>query len=155
MSVRSSERHPVPQDEGVQKTAIVLVLAALLSGCGGGDSTDGAKSGSSGQNGAPGATVTLSPQAAMAQAMADVNQVAPKLQAYFAAHGYPTDLAGVAKSMTEAGLYMDPSDALASYKFDPKTKQWTMCVQNDNGAWASFDTGSIGGHGTSGGCPQS
>jgi hypothetical protein len=145
----------VPQDERVKKTAIVLLLAALptlLSGCGGGDSKDGAKPGAG--NNAPDATATLSPQAAMAQAMADVNQVAPKLQAYFAAHGYPTDLAGLAKSMTEAGLYMNPSDALASYKFDPKTKQWTMCVENDNGAWASFDTGSIGGHGTSGGCPQ-
>ena len=140
----------------MKKTAIVLVLAALpalLSGCGGGDSQSTAKSGP--PAGRTGATVALSPQAAMAQAMADVNQVAPKLQAYFAAHGYPTDLAGVAKSMTEAGVYMDPSNSLAAYKFDPKTKQWTMCVQNDNGAWASFDTGSIGGHGTSGGCPQS
>jgi len=139
----------------VKKTAIIVLLAAapaLLSACGGSDSKAVKGGPPAGQTGA---SASLSPQAAMAQAMADVNQVAPKLQAYFAAHGYPTDLAGVAKSMTEAGLYMDPSNALAAYKFDPKTKQWTMCVQNDNGAWASFDTGSIGGHGTSGGCPQS
>lgn len=144
----------------MKKTAIALVLAALpalLAGCGGGDSKDANSSGSqSGKTGgAPGATVTLSPQAAQATAMADVNQVAPKLEAYFRAHGYPADLAGVAKAMTEAGLFMDPSDALATYKLNPTTKQFTLCVQNDNGAWALFDTGSIGSHGTSGGCPQS
>jgi hypothetical protein len=142
----------------VKPSALVLVLTtttALLAGCGGGKSnTDSGKpSGTTGA--APGATATLSPEAAEAIAMADVNQVAPRLGGYFAAHGYPTDLAGLAKSMTQGGLYMDPSDSLASYKFDPKTKQWSMCVQNDNGAWANYDTGSIGGHGKTGGCPKS
>jgi hypothetical protein len=139
----------------VKLPAIVLVLTttALLAGCGG-----GGKSNADAQKPGPGgaaASAALSPEAAEATAMANVSQVAPRLQAYFATHGYPTDLAGLAKSMTEAGLYIDPSNSLASYKFDPKTKQWSMCVENDNGAWASFDTGSIGGHGKTGGCPKS
>jgi hypothetical protein len=142
----------------VKLSALALVLTtttALLAGCGGGKaSTDSGKPPD--QSGAAaGASSTLSPEAAEAEAMGDVNQVAPRLQAYFAAHGYPTDLAGLARSMTQAGLFMDPSDALASYQFNPKNKQWSMCVQNDTGAWASFDTGSIGGHGKTGGCPKS
>jgi hypothetical protein len=133
--------------------ALVLTTTALLAGCGGGGKSN-ADSQKPGPNG-PAATAALSPEAAEATAMANVNQVAPRLQAYFITHGYPTDLAGLAKSMTEAGLYIDPSNSLASYKFDPKTKQWSMCVENDNGAWASFDTGAIGGHGKTGGCPKS
>jgi hypothetical protein len=141
----------------VKKTALALVLAtlpALLAGCGGSDSKDAATP-SSGSNTDPAASATLSPEAGQATAMADVNQLAPKLQAYFAAHGYPADLAGVAKAMTTAGLFMDPSDNLASYKLNAANKQFTLCVENDNGAWALFDTGSIGGHGKTGGCPQS
>lgn len=133
--------------------ALVLTTSVLLAGCGGGGKShsDSQKPGPNG----PAATASMSPEAAEATAMADVNQVSPRLQAFFVTHGYPTDLAGLAKAMTQAGLYIDPSDSLASYKFDPKNKQWSMCVQNDNGAWASFDTGSIGGHGKTGGCPKS
>jgi len=100
---------------------------------------------------------TESPAATMAMAMADLNQVAPKLEAYFKVHGYPTNIADLPKAMVAAGLYMNPSDALATYKYDAASKEFKLCVQNDSGAWASYDTSSmtIGAHGLSGGCPQS
>jgi hypothetical protein len=129
---------------------ISLVGLSLVSGCG--------SHGSS----AAGATVpvTNAPAGAstpgLTTAINDVKRVAPALQAYFRTNGYPTTLEEVAKSMPKAKLTMDPSDGLGGYTFNPATKQFVLCVENDSGAWASYEsmTGSVDQQGLKYGCPQ-
>jgi hypothetical protein len=158
----------VPQDDPVNKTAIALALVslpALLSGCGGGDTKAAATTDTTatGPDTSASAKVSAAPTSSMSPAdseklaIADVTQVAPALEAYFRVHGYPTDLEKVFESMGPAGLFMDQSDALASYTYRPSDKEFVLCVQNDSNAWASYDTApmAVVKHGQSGGCPQS
>jgi hypothetical protein len=150
----------VPQDDPVKKTALALVvsLPALVSGCGGGDDKAATPADTSGPTLVTHTTATPSASAAETErlAIADVTRVAPALESYFRTHGYPTDLEKVFQAMGPAGLFMDQTDALASYQYRASDKEFVLCVQNDSDAWASYDTApmQVVKHGQSGGCPQ-
>jgi hypothetical protein len=93
----------------------------------------------------------------LVSATGDVSRVAPALDTYYRTNGYPTTLEDVARSMPKANLTMDPTNALAGYRLDPDAKQFRLCVENDAGSWATYDTAvnGVADHGLTGGCPQS
>lgn len=127
----------------------VLSLAAL-GGC-------GSKNASADASLAAATAASPAPAAAtLALATADVSRVAPALDTYFHTNGYPATLEEVARTMPKANLTMDPADALAGYHLDAAAKQFRLCVENDSGAWATYNTAStnVDDHGLTGGCPK-
>jgi hypothetical protein len=140
-----------------------LLSLAALGGCGSKNASADASLASATGSPAPAAAALAlataaspAPAATLALATADVSRVAPALDTYFRTNGYPATLEEVAGTMPKANLTMDPADALAGYNLDAAAKKFRLCVENDSGAWATYDTSSnsVGDHGLTGGCPK-
>lgn len=85
----------------------------------------------------------------------DVTRIAPKLEQYYFAKGYPSDLKGAKASMKPAGQKVSAGNTVAGYRFDEQAREFILCIQHKSGAWATYDTApmAVGANGESGGCP--
>lgn len=86
----------------------------------------------------------------------DVAAYAVAMEQVFFGSGYPDDLAGAlvtAEKLTN--LSLSPGNVIASYRFDPETREFQLCVENPSGASATYDTEPMSTVATtdSGGCP--
>ncbi|MGQ0466251.1 MAG: hypothetical protein ACT4QG_13115 [Sporichthyaceae bacterium] len=89
-------------------------------------------------------------------ATTDVTRIAPKLEQYYFAKGYPKDLAGAKASMKPAGQAVSKGNKVAGYSYDAADREFILCIQNKSGAWATYDTAPMatGAAGEKGGCPK-
>lgn len=134
--------------------AAALLGAATLAGCGGSAESDAAAQGTTDLAATSKSSLGVSP--GLAAATADVRRVAPKLEQYYFAKGYPNDLKGAKASMKKARLTLTQGNKLGGYTFDKQAEEFVLCVQNTSGAWATYDTAPMatGATGEAGGCPK-
>ncbi|MGQ0844204.1 MAG: hypothetical protein ACT4QF_08715 [Sporichthyaceae bacterium] len=150
----------------MKRAALVLVAAlstATLAACGGSGDT-AAQTTPAVEQVAPADAELAAPAkealavagGGLASATADANRIAPKLEQYYFAKGYPTDLKGAKASMKPAGQKVSKGNTLAGYSFDKADEEFIICIQNSSGAWATYDTAPMaaGANGESGGCPK-
>ena len=128
-----------PRAALVLPATALLLTAGSVSGCtltaGGGGASDVS----------PGLTTALS----------DVERVAVALESYYRDAGYPEDLDGAIASLEPAGLELSPGNSVATYAYDADAVEFSMCVQTEDGAFATYDTApmSLRQTGETGGCP--
>lgn len=93
--------------------------------------------------------------AAVESTLADAEKLAVELEQIFFREGYPADLAGAITAAEAAGLEQSPGNTLAGYTFDAEQSEFRLCVENTDGAFATYDTRpmSMRDSGSSGGCP--
>lgn len=121
------------------------MLAAGLTGCGGGDTSKPAtQAGEPTIDSGAGAVVT------------EVSAVAPALESYYRGKTYPQSTDEVVASLGPAGVTLPPGTEVGGYTYDPDTVEFVLCLQDKDGAWASYDTAPMGvqDSGSQGGCPQ-
>jgi hypothetical protein len=141
---------------------VPLLLVIALAGCGDdandSDNRDNTDAGaiSAGPT-TPVSTPVASPSAGLTSALADVGELAPSLESYFAAHTYPRSVAEVEAALPKANLRLAQGNSIGGYSYDDKTVEFVLCVENTSGAWATYDTKPMttGSSGESGGCPAS
>lgn len=128
------------------RLATAVIALFLLAGCGDDDPASPADA-----VGTPSATST--DQGPMADL---VTEVAPQLESLYAANGYPQSLVGVAATIGPAGITLPEGVEIGSYTLDTDAQEFTICLEDTAGAWASYDTAPMGvrDSGMSGGCPQ-
>lgn len=125
---------------------LVLVAVALLTGC----------SSSDGTGVADGTTADGEASPALESALSDVESVAVALESYYRGAGYPEDVDGAVASMGPAGLSLSPGNRIATYAYDAEAVEFAMCVETEDGAFATYDTApmSLRLTGETGGCPD-
>ena len=86
---------------------------------------------------------------------AEVERLAVALEGSYRGGAYPTDVAGVLASLDGAGLEPAPGTEIGGYTYDPTAVEFVLCVQDENGVWATYDTApmSLRESGEDGGCP--
>lgn len=86
---------------------------------------------------------------------ADVETVAVSLESFYRGTPYPETAAEVIDTLAEAGLSLSPGNSIGGYVYDPATVEFTLCIERDSGAWATYDTApmTLRENGVSGGCP--
>lgn len=132
--------------------AAVAVLVLALAGCGGEDdpaTPPGGTGGSSGggvPGGSGGSDVTT-----------EVSSIAPALESAVRGTPYPQSVDEAVDSLAEAGIDLAPGTEVGGYTYDPDAVEFVLCLQDADGAWASYDTAPMGvrDSGTEGGCPTS
>ncbi len=126
--------------------ALAVLTALVLTGCG--DDEEGSS-----------APPTVAPEgAASAQdaMIAEVSTVAPTLESAYRDAPYPQTVDEVVESLTGAGVTLAPGHEVGGYAYDPDAVEFVLCLQDADGAWASYDTAPMGVRdaGDSGGCPN-
>lgn len=101
-------------------------------------------------------TTSAADSPGLQSARSDVERVAPALEQYYFAKGYPQDLAGAKESMAKAGLKLSPGNKIGGYRLDHHAQEFVLCVQHKSGAFATYDTAPMatGQTGDTGGCPK-
>jgi|GEM_PF-2703087 len=61
----------------------------------------------------------------------------------------------VVETLGDAGLTLAPGNAIAGYVYDDAAVEFTLCVESESGAWATYDTApmTLRENGAAGGCP--
>ncbi|WP_148615754.1 hypothetical protein [Nocardioides rubriscoriae] len=128
---------------GVLPAVVVLALGLGLAGCGDDESPS-----------ASGATTAPAGSGADA-VVAEVTSVAPALESYYRGGPYPQTLDEAVSTLAPAGITLSPGTEVGGYTYDPDAVEFVLCLQDADGAWASYDTAPMGvrDSGTSGGCP--
>ncbi|MGQ0629571.1 MAG: hypothetical protein ACT4P1_00900 [Sporichthyaceae bacterium] len=152
--------------------ALALVLAVgLTAGCGDGEAATPAP--------VPGAPATVpvapdsgpgpgqdtptdsgpsdgAPSAGLTSVLQDVGKLAPALESFYRGKNYPRTLKTVVASLADANVDLAPGNRIAAYRYDPAAVEFELCIQNEDGAFASYDTAPMSPvrQGESGGCPQ-
>ncbi len=140
--------HDGAMTQGIRaaRRAAVMLSATLalggLAGCGSDDD-----SGSGTGSGGAGAT-------SVEGAQAEVDRLAVALESYYRGAGYPETLDDAVASLPGAGLSATAGYTVAGYVYDPDAVEFTLCVEDADGAWATYDTApmSVRDSGDSGGC---
>ena len=129
------------------RNILVLVLAVLATSSTAGCATDG--TGVDGQDGG-------ADSGAPAAVGVEVERLAVDLEGYYRGGDYPTDVDGVLASLEGAGLEPAPGTEIGGYTYDPDAVEFVLCVQDQEGVWATYDTApmSLRESGGSGGCPS-
>ncbi|MCX6398839.1 MAG: hypothetical protein NTX33_02770 [Propionibacteriales bacterium] len=153
----------------MRRSFLALCLPVLaLTACAGNDdgaatddaSTAGPSTATTGEATTSEATTSPSPAQqdtgpSVRSVRADVETVAVSLESFYRGGEYPRDLAAVKATLADAGLELSPGNQLGSYAYDADRVEFTLCVEGDGGAWATYDTApmTIQESGASGGCP--
>lgn len=139
--------------------ALTLALSVGLTGCGGDD--EPGPSGSTSTAAAPEETDAAEPAPPPAAGSADdviaeVTEVAPELESFYRGGPYPRSVEDAVASLDAAGVSLLPGHEVGGYTYDEDAVEFVLCLQDDDGAWASYDTAPMGvrDSGTSGGCPS-
>lgn len=107
----------------------------------------------------PTTTPTKAPPSidALASVRADVESIAPQLESYYRNREYPVDLAQVRQTLVETGVTLSRGNTIGGYVYDGDAVEFTLCIQNTSGAWATYDTApmTLRDSGATGGCPAS
>ena len=95
------------------------------------------------------------PPAGADAVVAEVQQVAPALESAVRGGTYPQSVAEAEVSLAEAGLDLAAGHRVGDYVYDPDAVEFVLCLEDADGAWASYDTAPMGvrDSGGSGGCP--
>ncbi len=96
------------------------------------------------------------PSPELAAALDDVRLIAPRLEGLYRNRDYPRTLDKVIASLPEAGLELSQGNRLGAYRYDERAVEFTLCVENTSGAFATYDTAPMatGKRGEEGGCPE-
>ncbi len=145
ISLGRPRRIPLMRPRAALVLAATALLSCALSGCTV-SSDDAAPRSGSGTN-------DVSP--ALTSALSDVERVAVALEGYYRGAGYPTDLDGAVASLEPAGQELSPGNRVATYAYDADAVEFSMCVETEDGAFATYDTApmSLRQTGETGGCP--
>ncbi|MCW2816366.1 MAG: hypothetical protein JWN84_3821 [Nocardioides sp.] len=129
--------------------ALAALIVLVLTGCG--DDQD--RTASPGAAEDPLAAAGSQAQDAMA---AEVSTVAPTLESAYRDAPYPRTVGEVVESLTGAGVTLAPGHEVGGYAYDPDAVEFVLCLQDADGAWASYDTAPMGVRdaGATGGCPS-
>ena len=86
---------------------------------------------------------------------ADVETVAVSLEGYYRGDPYPATSAEVIDTLDGAGLELSPGNSIGGYVYDPDAVEFTLCIESESGAWATYDTApmTLRENGATGGCP--
>lgn len=150
---------------GAPFAVIVALSLALMAGCGSEDApAASAEPGTAATaEGSDSPDTPDSPDAAaggpspeLTSALADVQKVAPRLESLYRNKEYPRDLDDVVASMDDAQLELSDGNSLGAYRYDEKSVEFVLCVENSSGAFATYDTAPMatGEKGEEGSCPQ-
>lgn len=139
--------------------ALTLALSVGLTGCGGDD-----EPGSSEVTPAfepPQRTDAPDPASSGAEGSADdvideVTEVAPELESFYRGGPYPRSVEDAVASLDAAGVSLLPGHEVGGYTYDEDAVEFVLCLEDEDGAWASYDTAPMGvrDSGTSDGCPS-
>ncbi len=101
------------------------------------------------------ATTAAEPSDALNGVRLDVRRVAPGLERYYRGGDYPRDLADVIASLEPAEIELTEGNRLAGYRYNADQVEFTLCVEHESGAWATYDTRpmSLQESAETGGCP--
>jgi len=97
-----------------------------------------------------------SPQGDGANAViAEVQQVAPALESFVRSDPYPQTVEEAEAALADGGIALAPGHRIGGYVYDPEAVEFVLCVEDADGAWASYDTAPMGvrDSGAAGGCP--
>ena len=132
--------------------ALALAGSSALVGCGADDGEPGVGADTSET---PTPVETTSGATSLASVQSDVENLAVSLESFYRGTPYPQTVDEVIASLPDAGLSLSPGNSIGSYVYDPDAVEFTLCVEDDAGAWASYDTApmSVRDTGESGGCP--
>lgn len=102
-------------------------------------------------------TVPTNVSAELASAIADARRMAPALESRLRGSAYPTTLDGARQALTDAGIEPTAGNDVNGYDYDPRSVEFTLCVEGPTGAFAAYDTRpmSLFTTGERGGCPGS
>ena len=131
---------------GAGTVALALLVPTLTAGgCGADDSGSAADGSSSAPAGTPAGespsqTPPADPSPALLSAQQDVETLAPQLESIYRGGDYPTTLSEVEGTLAEAQVTLSPGNSVAGYVYDAEAVEFTLCVENESGAWATYDT---------------
>jgi len=93
--------------------------------------------------------------AAVDAVAADVETVAIALESFYRGTPYPSSAAEVRDTLDDAGLTLMPGNSIGGYVYDADAVEFTLCVESESGAWATYDTApmTLRENGATGGCP--
>ncbi|CAN5654877.1 hypothetical protein BH11ACT8_BH11ACT8_35660 [soil metagenome] len=136
-----------------------FALSGVLSGCG--SDGDPAEATNTSETAAPSETdapagAAETPSAALDSVRADVENLAVSLESYYRGNPYPQRVAEVEATLDGAGLALSPGNSIGGYAYDADTVEFKLCIQDDAGGWATYDTRpmTLRESGESGGCPD-
>lgn len=86
---------------------------------------------------------------------ADVETAAVSLESFYRGSPYPRTTAEVVETLGDAGLTLAAGNTIAGYVYDDAAVEFTLCVESESGAWATYDTApmTLRENGATGGCP--
>lgn len=160
---------PPHREPAITRTALALALGLCLalSACGSDDDADDTGDVSVVSTPAPSVEASRSAEATatpksgarspeLESALDDVRVIAPALEGLYRNREYPRALDKVIASLPETGIELAKGNTLGAYKYDEQAVEFTLCVENKSGAYATYDTAPMatGEKGESGGCPQ-
>lgn len=131
---------------------VAVVLAACATGSDVPDDADARGTGGAGARDYGTGAVGAELQAAID----DVSRVAPALERLYRGGDYPRSLDQVVPTLDDAGEELADGNRLGAYRYDPDAVEFVLCVEHEDGAWATYDTAPMttGRTGEGGGCPQ-
>ncbi len=93
--------------------------------------------------------------AALSSVQDDIQTAAPALEKFYRGTSYPADLAEATATLDEAGIKLGAGNSVAGYLYDTDATEFTLCIENEFGPWATYDTApmSMSEGGETGGCP--
>ncbi|MGB9013206.1 MAG: hypothetical protein WCB95_10180, partial [Aeromicrobium sp.] len=93
--------------------------------------------------------------AALSSVQDDIETAAPALEKFYRSTSYPADLAEATATLEEAGIELSAGNSIGGYLFDADATEFTVCIENEFGPWATYDTASMSMRegGETGGCP--
>ncbi|MGB9012776.1 MAG: hypothetical protein WCB95_07975 [Aeromicrobium sp.] len=93
--------------------------------------------------------------AALSSVQDDIETAAPALEKFYRGTSYPADLAEATATLEEAGIELSAGNSIGGYRFDTDATEFTVCIENEFGPWATYDTApmSMREGGETGGCP--
>ena len=83
--------------------------------------------------------------------------MAVSLESFYRGTPYPETTVEVIDTLADAGLRLSEGNRIAGYVYDAAAVEFRLCVENDSGAWATYDTApmTLRENGVRGGCPFS
>lgn len=135
--------------------AVTAALVLTLAGCGDTDEGVAPQAGTTSDPATSDGDAGGADPAALDSVKADVENVAVSLESFYRGTPYPETAAEAIETLTDAGLTLAPGNTIGGYVYDPDTVEFTLCVEDEAGAWATYDTApmTLRENGVDGGCP--